>query len=166
VPHLVALLHRVWPVAWCHPVLSPCHVAHDQRHYAIRTGRLTTLVMSYEWSTGLTLHCSRMSAHLAGLNCLSMVALKTGERTLKTREPWCVGQLSLSLFLRLAELRESRGTWWRRSPPQQKDGIRSYGACGSIEVLPIKEAGSSSMEHVASLKPTLTGRWGPVLRDA
>jgi hypothetical protein len=48
--------------------MSHCHITHGQRYDTILSGHLTSIAVSHEWSTGSTLHCSRMSACLAGLN--------------------------------------------------------------------------------------------------
>jgi hypothetical protein len=48
--------------------MSHCHVTHSQKYGTILSGRLSTVVVSHEWSIGPALHCNHLSAHLAGLN--------------------------------------------------------------------------------------------------
>jgi hypothetical protein len=50
-PYPVTLPHHVWSAVWCHLVRSPY-----------------TVVVSCEWSTGLTLHCSHLSERLGCLD--------------------------------------------------------------------------------------------------
>jgi hypothetical protein len=69
------------------PVLSHCHVAHGQRYGAVISGRLTTVAVSHEWSTGMVLHCSRMFSHLTshdGAACLHVSQALIAQ----TRVPW------------------------------------------------------------------------------
>jgi hypothetical protein len=51
-PVFVVLPHRSWSAAW---------------HCAV--GSLDTVAVPCVWSTGLALHCSRLSTHLAGIKC-------------------------------------------------------------------------------------------------
>jgi hypothetical protein len=72
----------------------------------------------------------------------------------QVRAPWehaslaaQLGQLRLSLYLRLAALREPWDTWQHRSPSQQGGG-------------------SGAVGHVAALKTSSAGRWGSEPRVA
>jgi hypothetical protein len=58
-----------------------------------------------------------------------------------------------------------RGTWQRRSSPEQGGRVRSCGARGSVGALPSKEAGSSAAGHVTALEPSRAKRRGLELRS-
>jgi hypothetical protein len=60
---------------------------------------------------------------------------------------------------------ELRGTWQRRSPPDQGGMLRSYGTCGNTGALPSKDAGYGAVGHVATPEPSQSGRQAPELRD-
>jgi hypothetical protein len=69
------------------PIILPCHTRSAVCCCHVGLGCLTTIAVSCEWSIGLALHCSHMSAHLAGHNCSGACAFETCDRTLGTREP-------------------------------------------------------------------------------
>jgi hypothetical protein len=58
---------------------------------------------------------------------------------------------------------EPRGTWQRRSPPEQR-GVWSRGTRGNARSLSSREAGSGAAGHVAAPEPSRAGRWGPESR--
>jgi hypothetical protein len=94
-----------------HPVLSLCHGAHGQRYGAVLSGRLTTVDVSCEWSTGSALHSSRLSTRLAGrdgavyphvlhaIMAQVLDALKTCECALETCKPSCIGRPDMPFFI-------------------------------------------------------------------
>jgi hypothetical protein len=60
---------------------------------------------------------------------------------------------------------EPQYTWRRRSPPYQGDGIWIHWKRGDTEALPIMEVGSGATRHVATPKPSLSGRRDPEQLD-
>jgi hypothetical protein len=86
-PYLVALSCCARSAVWRCPVGLPHNVA-----------------VSCEWSTGPALHCSRLSAHLAGHDgsvCLHVLhaIMAQALEALKTREPSCIGRPDMPFFI-------------------------------------------------------------------
>jgi hypothetical protein len=87
---IVALPHCTRSAVWRHPV-----------------GSSHTVAVSYEWSTGPTLHCCRMPAHLAGhcphvlqaIMARALDALETSERALETQESSCIARSTKPFFI-------------------------------------------------------------------
>jgi hypothetical protein len=50
-------------------VLSSYHTALSQQRGAMLSCHAVTVAVPYKWSTGSTLHYSRLSTHLAGIKC-------------------------------------------------------------------------------------------------
>jgi hypothetical protein len=56
---------------------------------------------------------------------------------------------------------EPRGTWPRRSPPEQGGMVQSHGARGSAGALMSREAGSGATGHMVASEPSRVGRQCP-----
>jgi hypothetical protein len=107
------------------------------------------------------------------------------ERALETREPSCMPRPARPFFIPEAHgpLRAAghvtasepsrvgrqgpkpRGTWQRRSSPEQRGRVRSYGARDSVRALPSREAGSRAAGHVTASEPSRARRRSLELRS-
>jgi hypothetical protein len=104
-----------WVARGARPVLSLCHIAHNQQHGSVLSCRLSIVAVSCEWSIGSVLHYSHTVAvypHIlqalnvppACTSCRPMMApasdtLKICACTLETREPNCIDRPVRSFFM-------------------------------------------------------------------
>jgi hypothetical protein len=162
-PCLVDLPCHAQPAAWLRPVASP-----------------GTIAVPYKWSPGLTPHCSRLSACLAGIKCVACLhvlqalnallvhtscrpmmtlasgVLQTCVRALGTCEPSCTGRL-----VRLFFMFEARGPQRTarhvvaRSPPDREARFEAAGHAAHQS----PPSGSGATIHMVAPEPFLSGRW-------
>jgi hypothetical protein len=137
--------------AWSRPVLSLCYTEPDPSRGAVLSGRITTVAMSRSGQLGR--RCT-VEKHCSGLHVCRRLSNARACLEKHASLAACLGQLSLSLFLR------AMGHVTAPELLSQEGRARSRGTRGSTGAHLVKQARSGADGHVAASELTSARRRG------